>query len=174
VDARAAADVAREIERAPGPPTRQIVANCPVKRLEKVIGFKLAASAAVIYVRLRGLQREKVLRDAALEGGAGSDRYFDLLHKELDYRFANVGFHLKYAEALVARNRMADAAVEARLILVQDPYNFNGNLLLANSYYSLGLLRESIDVCDQYLAVSGYCFEFSELRELCQQRMGTV
>ena len=130
----------------------------------------LPAAAAAVYVRLRRLQREKSLREATLEGTSGSEGYLEMLRSALDYRFADVGFHLKYAEALVARGRHADAAVEARLILVQDPYNFNGNLLLANLYYTLGLYDDCTAVCERYLAVSGYCFEFAELRDQCVGR----
>ena len=66
---------------------------------------------------------------------------------------------------------MKQAAVEGRLLLRQDPYNFNGNLLLANAYFQLELLDDCVTVCDNYLQVSGYCFEFSELREQCQRRL---
>src|SRR5207253_5392839 len=54
------------------------------------------------------------------------------LEQALDSRFEDVGFHLKYAEALFARGRVKEAAVECRVLLHQDAYNFNGNLLLAN------------------------------------------
>ena len=47
-------------------------------------------------------------------------------------------------------------------MLIQDPYHFNGNLLLANSYAALGLWNECLAVCDDYLSVTGYCFEFSD------------
>src|SRR5262249_23061639 len=90
-----------------------------------VVAFFAPAFAAAVYVRLRRVQREKALRDAALIAAADPDRYLETLRTALDYRFADVGFHLKYAEALVARGRHADAAVEARLILEQDPYNFS-------------------------------------------------
>ncbi len=65
---------------------------------------------------------------------------------------------------------MKEAAVEARILLRQDPYHFNGNLLLANAYFALGLDAECADVCEEYLKVSGYCFEFSELREQARRR----
>ncbi len=130
----------------------------------------LPAWAAYVYVGLRRRQREKVLRDAALISGKNSDRYLEVLRSSLDYRYADVAFHLKYAEALVSRGRHRNAAVEARLILEQDPYNFNGNLLLANSYYTLGLHADCTAVCEAYLDISGYCFEFAELRDLCRKR----
>jgi hypothetical protein len=144
----------------------------PATALLSLALLLLPAVAASAYVGLRRLQREKSLRDATLEGSAGSDRYLETMRSALEYRFADVGFHLKYAEALVARGRHADAAVEARLIVVQDPYNFNGNLLLANTYYTLGLYDDCADVCQRYLAVSGYCFEFAELHEQCEDRSG--
>src|SRR5262249_34532091 len=69
----------------------------------QVLAYVLPIFAAALYVSLRRRQREKVLRDATLQCGSGSDEYLDLLRRSLDFRFADVGFHLKYAEALVAR-----------------------------------------------------------------------
>jgi serine/threonine-protein kinase len=133
-------------------------------------GVVLPVVGGSLFAGLRRLQREKLLRDLAREGDAGSDRYLEALREALDSRFEDVGLHLKYAEALFARGRVKEAAVEARLLLQQDPYHFNGNLLLANAYYSLGLYPECVRVCDDYLAVSGYCFEFGELQQLSQRR----
>jgi DNA-binding SARP family transcriptional activator len=139
-------------------------------------GFILASYVVLpiiggsLFAALRRSQREKLLRDLAREGDAGSDRYLEVLREALDSRFEDVGLHLRYAEALFARGRVKEAAVEARLLIQQDPYHFNGNLLLANAYYSLGLYPECVRVCDDYLAVSGYCFEFSELRQGCQRK----
>jgi hypothetical protein len=132
----------------------------------------LPVIAGALYATRRRLQREQVLRNAALADGTGSDRYLNALRDALESRFEDVGLHLKYAEALFARGRVKEAAVEARLLLRQDPYHFNGNLLLANAYHALGLAEDCVAVCDAYLAVSGYCFEFSELREQCQRRLG--
>ena len=73
-------------------------------------------------------------------------------------------------EALFARGRALEASVEARVLLRQDPFNFNANLLLANAYQTLGLHQECIELCDDYLAVSGYCFELAELREQSKRR----
>lgn len=132
----------------------------------------LPGVAAACYASIRRVQREQALRTIALESGTNSIRYLDLLRHMVDTRFEDVGFHLKYAEALFARGLLREAAVEARLLLKQDPYHFNGSLLLANAYLALGLKDDCLAVCDQYLEVSGYCFEFSELREQCQRRSG--
>jgi hypothetical protein len=120
--------------------------------------------ACAAYARTSRLRRERVLLRAAA-AGTGSDEYLALLRRELDFRYEDVGFHLKYAEALAARGDDRAAAVEARLLLVQDPYHFTGNLLLAQCYYRLGLLADAEAVCDAYLAVAGYGFEFEELRD---------
>jgi DNA-binding SARP family transcriptional activator len=135
-----------------------------------VTGLVLPVVGGSLFANMRRLQRERLLRDLAREGDAGSDRYLEALREALDSRFEDVGLHLKYAEALFARGRVKEAAVEARLLIQQDPYHFNGNLLLANAYYNLGLYPECVEVCDDYLEVSGYCFEFGELRQLCQRR----
>src|SRR5262249_10404289 len=135
-----------------------------------ILQFFLPVIAGGQYAKQRRLQRERLLRDIALDAGTGSDQYLAALRQSLDSRFEDVGLHLKYAEALFGRGQIKDAAVEARLLLHQDPYNFNGNLLLANAYYALGLIADCADVCDRYLDVSGYCFEFSELREQCRRR----
>jgi serine/threonine-protein kinase len=136
-----------------------------------IVYLFLPVFAASYYASLRRLRREQLLRTAAAEGGAGSDRYLTALRDALDSRFEDVGFHLKYAEALFGRGRVKEAAAECRVLLRQDPYNFNGNLLLANAYHALGLLDDCVATCDRYLAVSGYCFEFGELREQCLRRL---
>jgi len=127
--------------------------------------------ACAAYARAGRLRRERVLLRAAA-AGTGSDEYLALLRRELDFRYEDVGFHLKYAEALAARGDDRSAAVEARLLLAQDPYHFTGNLLLAQCYYRLGLLEDAEAVCDAYLAVAGYGFEFEELRGQCRAARG--
>jgi Protein kinase domain len=128
----------------------------------------VVASAA--YANLRRARREQALLEAALAGQTGSDAFLTLMRDMLDTRFEDVGFHLRYAELLYARGDCRAAAVEARLITVQDPYHFDANLLLANAYHALGLYDDCREVCDEYLAVTGYSFEFQELRELCDRR----
>jgi serine/threonine-protein kinase len=132
----------------------------------------LPVVAGALFAGLRRLQRERLLRDLAREEGLGSERYLEALRHSLESRYEDVGLHLKYAEALYARGRLAEAAAEARLLLRQDPYNFGGSLLLASAYHALGLDRECVGLCDSYLGVSGYCFEFSDLRQACARRAG--
>jgi hypothetical protein len=130
--------------------------------------------AATAYARIRRARREQALLQAALAGQTGSEEFLTLMKNLLDTRFEDVGFHLRYAELLYARGDHRQAAVEARLITIQDPYHFNANLLLANAYYALRLYDDCRKVCDEYLAVAGYCFEFQELRQLCAARDGVT
>jgi serine/threonine-protein kinase len=139
----------------PGPVMLAILGVATV--LVTLVVFFLPVIAGAVYAALRRLDRERALT---------------ALRELVDRRFEDVGLHLKYAEALFACGQHLAAAVEARLLLLQDPYHFSGNLLLANAYAALGLCDEAAAVCDCYLQVSGYCFEFSELREQCLRRLG--
>jgi hypothetical protein len=141
--------------------------------LAYLVLFFLPVMVAAAFVSLRRLQRQRVLRRAALAGAAGLDHYLDVFRQSVDSRFEDVEFHLKYAEALFNSGRVKEAAVEARLLLLQDPYHFGGNLLLAHAYDRLNLPNHCRQVCHDYLAVNGYCFEFGELRDRCQWRGDT-
>jgi serine/threonine-protein kinase len=130
----------------------------------------IPAIGGAFYATLRRLHRERLLRDVARSAGSDSAYYVELLGRSLDSRFEDVGLHLKYAEALFARGRVAEAAVESRLLLVQDAYHFNGNLLLANAYFQLGLYEDCAAVCEEFLKVSGHCFEFGDLLAYARRR----
>jgi hypothetical protein len=132
----------------------------------------LPVMASDYYAGLRRARREQALWDAARAGTTGSDHFLAAMRAMVDTRVEDVGFHLRYAEMLFARADHRAAAVEARLLLVQDPYHFNGNLLLANAYAALGLWDDCRRVCDEYLQVAGYCFEFSELNQECLRKLG--
>jgi len=136
-----------------------------------LISYGIPVFTCSLFVGVRRLHREKLLRDSAMKDHLHSEEDLEALRRSLDTRFEDVGFHLKYAEALYARGRVKESAVEARLLLRQDPYHFNGNLLLANAYFQLDLLQDCIELCEGYLQVSGYCFEFNELRDQCQRRL---
>jgi eukaryotic-like serine/threonine-protein kinase len=140
----------------------------------EIVLFLTAPLGALCLAALRRRRRALALRRAALEAGDDADRYLGAMRAFLDDRFEDVAFHLKYVEALLARGRLKEVAVEARILLLQDPYNFQGNLLLANAYSALGLLDDCLAVCDAYLAVAGYCFEFGELKQQCLRRKGAA
>jgi hypothetical protein len=149
------------------PPTIIVV----LAMLYGVFALFLPIVGSYYYGKMRRLQREQALRRLVLESDTGSDTQLRAMAAMLDSRFEDVGFHLRYAEMLFARGDYRRAAVEARLLLVQDPYHFNGNLLLANAYYVLGSYAKCLAVCKDYLAVVQYCFEFGELKQRCEARL---
>ena len=53
----------------------------------------------------------------------------------------------------------------SQILIEIDPYDFGANLLLANGYLEVGLYEECIQVCNNYLALSGYSFEFSDIKD---------
>jgi serine/threonine-protein kinase len=130
----------------------------------------MPVAAGACYANLRRARRDQTLWAAAREGDLGSDLVLAQMRAMIDTRVEDVGFHLRYAELLFARGDHRSAAVEARLLLEQDPYHFDGNLLLANAYAALSLWDDCRRVCDDYLQVAGYCFEFAELRRQCLGR----
>jgi serine/threonine protein kinase len=134
-----------------------------------VISLLVPAFACTSYAKANRLRRERLLVSASAK--ASPDEYLALLKHEVQFRYEDANFHLRYAEALAARGDHRGAAIEARLIQAQDPYHFNANLLLAQSYFKLGLHQDCVKTCEDYLEVSGYCFEFTELRNQCQ---GTI
>jgi uncharacterized protein HemY len=139
--------------------------------LSLVLGVVLPVVGSAAYVAWRRARREQTLWHVALEGHAGDDRFLATMRGMVDSRIEDVGFHLRYAELLFARKDYPAAAVEAQLLLEQDPYHFNGNLLLANAYAALGLWEDCLTVCHEYLQVTRYSFEFRELRQQCFQRL---
>jgi serine/threonine protein kinase len=94
----------------------------------------------------------------------------DKFRESVASRPNDILYRLKFVEAMLANGMLEDVAIECRLILEIDPYNFNANLLLANTLVELGLLDDAVAVCRNYLAVSGYCFEFQMLLDRCQRR----
>src|SRR5262249_12603966 len=122
------------------------------------------------FAEVRRQRRLQTVRRILLERAGDPDQYLATLRDFLNDRFEDVGLHLKYLEALQARGRLKEVVVEARLLLRQDPYNFQGNLLLANAYAGLGLHDDCVAVCTRYLEAVGYGFEFRELRQDSERR----
>jgi Flp pilus assembly protein TadD len=105
-----------------------------------------------------------LLQTAAL---AGADRatWLRVLEDSISRHHGDLNLHQRYAETLLADGRIADAIVEAKLMLRIDPYNFRTTLFLASAYFEAQLYDECEAVCNGYLMVAGYCYEFRDLMD---------
>lgn len=132
--------------------------------------FSLIFTPLLLYSisKVRRLKRDLVLRRAVTQNSSAPAQYLAMLEDFCEVYDSDIGLHQRYIEALIARRRLEDAVVEAKVLLLHDPYNFGANLLLAQAYFDLGLLPQCVAVCDSYLAVTGYCFEFKDLRSQAQ------
>lgn len=110
------------------------------------------------------LSLHRALRNASLD----DEKTISLLNNFVDLNPGNMNVRQKYIELLLFNRRFKEAVVESKLSLEIDPYNFGLSLLLANGYFEVGLYEECIKVCDGYLAVTGYSFEFSDLKDSCE------
>ncbi len=118
-----------------------------------------------LFGKRRSLQRERELRRAITEHSGDTGKQLEILGKLAQERSADLVVRQKYAESLLTHGRSNEAVVEAKLMLEEDPYNVAAGLLLAHSYFELGLYELTTKVCDSFLAAASYCFEFRELRD---------
>ncbi|QDS91231.1 Serine/threonine-protein kinase StkP [Rosistilla ulvae] len=125
-----------------------------------------------LFSRIRYLQRGRDLRRSITENAGDSSMQLKILETMAQERSEDLGVRQKYAETLLANDKVKQAAVEAKLMLDDDPYNMEAGMLLAHSYFELRLYQEAIGVCDSFLAVAGYCFEFRELRDQSANQLG--
>lgn len=133
-----------------------------------VCGLVLPFVVVYHFSAARRLQRELTLRLAITSSSHAPRAYSELLRDFLDERPEDVRLHQRYVESLLAQGDSREAAVEALLLLENDPYHFGASLLLAQAYFELGLLNHCVLACENYLRVAGYCFEFEELRTRCR------
>jgi len=124
--------------------------------------------AASNFVKFRRAQRELTLLQSLRT--SDRERSLSVLRQYVSSAPGDMNIRHRYVEALLAAGQTAEAAVEARLVLDIDPYNFIATLLLAHAYLELGLLDRCEQTCNGYLEIAGQCFEFQELREMVIRR----
>jgi hypothetical protein len=132
----------------------------------------VAPIAAYFFAVARRNRRDLALRELLRQSSTDPDKYLHVLKSLSNLHSRDTHIQQKYVEGLVSRGRLSEAAVEAQLIIENDPYNFGAHLLLAHAYFELGCTAQCSVVCTRYLEVSGYCFEFDELRSRCLSSAG--
>jgi hypothetical protein len=142
--------------------------------LDTLLTVILAVVAVHYLARARRLRRELFVMGTFAAGGQSEDERLATLRSHLDVHLGDLDLHARYVEGLLAAGRAKEAIVEAKMMLHIDPYNLGASLLLAHAYFELGLFAECEQVCNGYLAVSGQCFEFSDLGRRCKVDEGTI
>ncbi|MDZ7962863.1 MAG: serine/threonine-protein kinase [Aulosira sp. DedQUE10] len=120
------------------------------------------------FVKIRRLKEDLLLHIRLREVSQSREKIINLIKNFLDIHWGNMNVHQKYIELLFLDERFEEAIVESKLVLNVDPYNFAGTLFLANGYFEVGLYEKCIEVCNGYLSVSNYSFEFSDMKEKCE------
>lgn len=158
--------------------SRLFLTLCVVNRIGEVVLFPIFFVTMVLlliaaplvthqYLKSRRLEREILLWRFFRAEPGNSTLMLATLRKYLDSHPYDLVVYQRYVQALLDAGDPRQAAAEAQIMLNIDPYNMAGSLLLAHSYFELGLYHLATRVCDNYLAVSGYCFEFTDLKERC-------
>lgn len=138
-------------------------------RLLDLVSLIFIAAAYNNFLEIRNLEKSKFVMNVLRGDFSGDEDLFKALKSFLLINWEDINLHLKYIELLIFRNRYQEAVTEARILLITDPYNFGGNILLAHSYFELGLYEDCTSVCNNYLSISGYSFEFADLKKKCEK-----
>ena len=124
------------------------------------------------FTYIKHLREKLILYRRLRKASQDSEKIISILKKFVDINWENINVRQKYIEFLLWKRRVEEAIIEAKLTLEVDPYNFGTTLLLANGYFEAGLYEECIQVCNSYLTVYLYSFEFSDLKDRCERIIG--
>jgi len=124
-------------------------------------------TATRFYAEAKRLNDNLILHKLLRESSKDRHKIIGTLKKFIDVDWTNINIRQKYIELLLLDKRIEEAIVETQLSLKIDPYNFGLNLLLANGYFDIGLYDDCLRVCNQYLSVTSYSFEFDVLKKRC-------
>jgi len=135
----------------------------------------IAMIVAMYYLaRYKHLKRELFIIRSLLNSSGDVEIYLKNFKDFVDIYPGDFYIHIRYIESLILQGMIQKAVVESVIFLESDPYNKEVSLLLAHVYFELGLYSDCVHVCDGYLSVSGYSFEFFDLKNKCYQMMGGV
>lgn len=137
-----------------------------------VVGLTGTAGVWYLVPKFLTVRRQLLLRGALTEAGIAGGGMVAQLREYVDVHTADVRARVRFAEELSTRTEreVADAAVECRLALEHDPFNFDATLLLVHCYRSLGLTARARSVCEWYLSHAPQAVEFVELLKVIQSQ----
>lgn len=132
-----------------------------------VVQFTAYFFAGHFFSKAKLLKEKLVIHKILRESLTERDKIITALKRFIDVNWTNINIRQKYIELLLLDRKIKEAIVEAELSLSVDPYNFGINLMLAYAYLEAEMYDECIKICDAYLAISNYCFEFNALKKYC-------
>ena len=136
--------------------------------------FVTPLTAIWFYAEAKRLNDNLILHKLLRESSKDRHKIIGTLKKFIDIDWTNINMRQKYIELLLLDKRIEEAIVETQLSLKIDPYNFGLNLLLANGYFDIGLHDDCLRVCNQYLSITSYSFEFDALKKRCNNLGGLL
>lgn len=138
---------------------QNIIVSSGVIGIIFIYAFAIASFVAIIiavhYLAKVKRLKERLFLYKALRESQSAEKITQLLKNFIDICPGNMNIRQKYIELLLLSNQFKEAVVESKLSLEIDPYNFGLSLLLANSYFEVGLYEECIEICNGYLAIAG-------------------
>ena len=139
--------------------------------ISSVVSFLFTLLAVHFLTKARRLQENLLFHNTLRKASRDSKKILQLLKNFVNINWGNMNVRQKYIELLLVEGKVEEGIIEAKLTLEVDPYNFGATLLLANGYFEAGLYEECIQVCNSYLAVSSYSFEFSDLKDTADSKL---
>jgi serine/threonine-protein kinase len=133
----------------------------------KILRFVSLFIASHYFIKIKRIESNLVIYKVLKDSINNRKQLILSLKDFVDLNWTNINIRQKYIELLLLDEKFEEAIVEAKVSLEVDQYNFGLNLLLANGYFSAGLYEDCIQVCDTYLALSSYTFEFDDLKRRC-------
>ncbi|MDZ8240268.1 MAG: serine/threonine-protein kinase [Nostoc sp. ChiQUE01a] len=137
--------------------------------IQVLISFPFLVASTHHFIKIRRLKEDLLLHKMLREFSQNREKIINLIEKFVDIHWGNTNVHQKYIELLFLDKRFEEAIVESKLALDIDPYNFAATLFLANGYFEVGLYEKCIEVCNGYLSISNYSFEFSDMKKKCER-----
>ncbi|WP_414569852.1 protein kinase domain-containing protein [Nostoc sp. CCY 9925] len=140
-----------------------------IQLIQLLVSLPFTLASTHHFIKIRRLKEDLLLHKMLREFSQNREKIINLIKNFVDIHWGNMNVHQKYIELLFLDKRFEEAIVESKLALYVDPYNFAATLFLANGYFEVGLYEKCIEVCNGYLSVSNYSFEFSDMKEKCEK-----
>jgi hypothetical protein len=130
--------------------------------LDSLIMVMAAFVFGLLFVGLLRLARD--LRRLTTVASRGGKDLTSWLLDQVDSDPGDMALRMELARAFLGEGNPKRAAVQAKLVLDRDPYNYDAVLCLVTALEALGQRAICNQICDRYLAVNPHWFELRNVR----------